>query len=155
VVVVMLGGTVVGGVLIGRGRVVEVVGGGTVVMVGGVRCTGTVEVVVGGVRCTGMVEVVVGTLEVVVDVDGERWRPGREDDGAVPSEDGVCLLGWGWATAGTPNAWAGPRVEALPAGASDRDELGVYESSSPASGVTTGTPAPVVRLGISGRVAPT
>lgn len=155
VVVVLLGGIVVGGVLIGR--VVEVVGTGSVVVVGGLRRTGVVVVV--GFRCVGMVEVVVGRVVVLVEGVGVLWWvPGRDDDGPESPGADPCLFGWGWEAVDAPTVSTGRRVDALPAAASDRDdpvEALVSARRSVGSAPMTGTPAPVVRSGISGRVAPT
>ena len=55
--------------------------------------------------------------------------------------------------------WRSACVDGLPTGAPDRDDPDeleeVSESRSAVPEVNTGTPAPVERLGISGRVAPT
>lgn len=148
VVVVVAGGTVDGGVLTGGGSVVVVVGNGSVVVVGGPFRAGLVVVVVGAL-------VVVVTLVVGVEVGVLRCRPGRGDEGTVLP--GVEVSFFGWARCGPvdpPTVWTAP-----PAGAwdrDDRDELeDVSERRSAVIEVITGTPAPVERSGISGRVAPT
>jgi hypothetical protein len=144
--VVVVGGTVDGGVLTGAGRVVVVVG--SVVVVGGAFRTGLVLVVV------------VGRLVVVGRVSVVRCRPGRGDEGALPPGAEVCLFGWEWwGAVDAPTVRTGPRFGGLPAGACDRDDRDeieeVSERRSAVTEVNTGTPAPVERLGISGRVAPT
>jgi hypothetical protein len=147
---VVVGGTVDGGVLSGAVVVVVGLGFGTVVVVGG---TGSV-VVVGGFLCAGLVvEVVVGALVVVVEVGGAWCRPGCVVD--VVSGGPVCLFGCeGWGT-----VVAGPCPEGRVTGFADRDGcdelLDASDIRVAVSVLTTGTPAPVVRLGISGRVAPT
>jgi hypothetical protein len=157
VVVVVLGGTVVGGVLIGA--VVDVVGGGcVVVVVGGFRCVGTVVVVVGGFRCD-VVDVVVRIVVVVVVGPGaRRCVPGWADDGPVPPGSDVCLFGWGWETVDAPTVFTGWRLEEPSAAVfdwCDPVELVASANRSAVPEPMTGTPAPVVRFGISGRVAPT
>ncbi len=151
VVVVVVGGTVEGGVLTGV-VVVVVVGFGGAVVVVVVGLGGSVVVVV-GFRRAGLVVVVVGTLVVgVVDVVVGC----RDGDGPRPPGGAGCLFGWEWCGAvGVPVSLF---VDCLPTGASDRndrDELGDVSDTRSAVSEITGTPAPVARLGISGRVAPT
>lgn len=157
VVVVVLGGTVVGGVLIGK--VVDVVGGDcVVVVVVGFRCMGSVDVVVGGFRCDVVDVVVRSVVVVVVGPDACRCVPGRDDDGPVPPGADVCLFGWGWETVDAPTVFTGRRFEAPSAAVFDWCDPVEAVASANRSGdpeLMTGTPAPVVRLGISGRVAPT
>lgn len=150
--VVVVGGTVDRGVLTGGGNVVVVVDLGSVVVVGGPFRTGLVLVVVGTL-------VVVATV-VVVGVGAVRCRPGGGDEGAVPAVPEMCLFRWErWGPVDAPTVCTGPLVSGPPTEAGDRDgrdELDeVSERRSAVTEVMTGTPAPVVRLGISGRVAPT
>jgi hypothetical protein len=155
VVVVLLGGTVVGGVLIGS--VVEVVGTGSVVVVGGLCRTGIVVVVV-GLRRAGRVEVVAGRVVLVGVADGLWWVPGRDDDAPVCPGADACLFGWGWEAVDAPTVSTGRRVDSLATAVSDRDdhvEALVSARRSAGSALITGTPASVARSGISGRVAPT
>jgi hypothetical protein len=170
VVGAVTGGAVDGVVLMGAGWVV--VGAGWVVVVGGLWCRGLVLVVVGGLWRRDLALVVVGGLWrrdlalvmvgslVVVGVRGALpGRPGPDAVAVVEPGCDVCFLrrersgcvillpavlaGWpldGWVPVG---AFARPEV------------LVASDTSSEASVATTGTPAPVLRSGISGRVAPT
>ena len=115
-VVVLLGGTVVGGVLIGK--VVEVVGGDCVVVVGGLRCTGVVVVV--GFRCVGMVEVVVGRVVVLVEGVGVLggFRDGMTMVRNPPEPIRVCSAGGGKPSTHPLSPLVGG-VDALPAAAPD------------------------------------
>jgi hypothetical protein len=143
-----VGGVVVGGVVVVVGGVV-----GGVVVVGGVGC-----------RRTGGVVVVVtamGTVVVVVTTGGGWWRTCWGFVVVVTTDTVVFFVRWrppaGFGCDAVAARW--PLVDrscwrSAVSIALAGEPLGLAVDGE-VKEAKTGTPAPVVRLGISGRVAPT